>query len=123
MAVWAFPPSSTCLCLLCHNPVLQMGTATAIGGLSWSRSETTLPCSIIAVCHADVQPVDPLQLWDTPPFEPTVDRKKDMLFRGRGVSDDKGGLMQPIHVRPQPDEHQVAFTYPEHTSCGHSLVV
>lgn len=50
------------------------------------------------MCHADVQPVDPLDLWDTPPFEPTVDRKKDKLFRGRGVSDDKGGLLQPIHV-------------------------
>ena len=47
----------------------------------------------------DVQPVDPLELWDTPPFEPSVDRKKDMLFHGRGVSDDKGGLLQPIHVR------------------------
>ena len=46
----------------------------------------------------DVQPVDPLELWDTPPFEPTVDRKKGMLFHGRGVSDDKGGLLQPIHV-------------------------
>ena len=50
-----------------------------------------LPC-------LDVQPVDPLELWDTPPFEPSVDRKKDMLFHGRGVSDDKGGLLQPIHV-------------------------
>jgi hypothetical protein len=48
----------------------------------------------------DVQPVDPLELWDTPPFEPSVDRKKEMLFHGRGVSDDKGGLLQPIHVCP-----------------------
>ena len=47
---------------------------------------------------ADVQPVDPLELWDAPPFEPTVDRQKEMLFHGRGVSDDKGGLLQPIHV-------------------------
>lgn len=47
---------------------------------------------------ADVQPVDPLELWDTPPFEPHVDLEKDMLFHGRGVSDDKGGLLQPIHV-------------------------
>ena len=51
------------------------------------------------LCCVDVQPVDPLELWDTPPFEPSVDRKKDMLFHGRGVSDDKGGLLQPIHVR------------------------
>ncbi|CAK0764903.1 hypothetical protein CVIRNUC_003205 [Coccomyxa viridis] len=54
--------------------------------------------TVLVYGHYDVQPVDPLQLWNTPPFEPTVDRKKDMLFRGRGVSDDKGGLLQPIHA-------------------------
>lgn len=37
--------------------------------------------------HYDVQPADPLELWDTPPFEPT--RKGDLLF-GRGASDMKG---------------------------------
>lgn len=47
---------------------------------------------------ADVQPVDPLNLWDTPPFEPKVDRAKGGAFSGRGVSDDKGGLLQPLHV-------------------------
>ena len=43
--------------------------------------------------HYDVQPVDPLELWDSPPFEPTV--RDGMLF-GRGVSDDKGQVM--MHV-------------------------
>ena len=46
-----------------------------------------------------MQPVDPLDLWKTPPFEPYVDRSEG-FFHGRGVSDDKGGLLQPIHVRP-----------------------
>ena len=43
----------------------------------------------------DVQPVDPLDLWTSPPFEPTVSRtgKGQEYFRGRGVSDDKGGLL------------------------------
>ncbi len=48
----------------------------------------------------DVQPVDPLELWTTPPFEPTLQRKGkgQGFFSGRGVSDDKGGLLQPIQV-------------------------
>jgi acetylornithine deacetylase/succinyl-diaminopimelate desuccinylase-like protein len=45
--------------------------------------------------HYDVQPVDPLELWDGDPFEPRVVTREDgtkYLF-GRGASDDKGQLM------------------------------
>ncbi|WP_457300533.1 M20/M25/M40 family metallo-hydrolase [Phyllobacterium sp. P5_D12] len=45
--------------------------------------------------HYDVQPVDPLNLWDHDPFEPAI---KDVgngrkILTGRGTSDDKGQLM------------------------------
>jgi acetylornithine deacetylase/succinyl-diaminopimelate desuccinylase-like protein len=39
--------------------------------------------------HYDVQPAEPLDLWDTPPFEPS--RRDGQMF-ARGVSDDKGHI-------------------------------
>ncbi|MCH2078249.1 MAG: M20/M25/M40 family metallo-hydrolase [Rhodobacteraceae bacterium] len=44
--------------------------------------------------HYDVQPVDPLNLWDRDPFDPALEETaKGKVFRGRGSSDDKGQLM------------------------------
>ena len=45
--------------------------------------------------HYDVQPVDPVELWDSPPFEPVRKIGKDGVERlyGRGTADDKGQLM------------------------------
>lgn len=43
--------------------------------------------------HYDVQPPDPLDLWETPPFEPTV--RGDRLY-ARGAADDKGNMFAPL---------------------------
>ncbi|GGN01182.1 hypothetical protein GCM10007092_14020 [Thermus composti] len=45
--------------------------------------------TVLVYGHYDVQPEDPLELWETPPFAPVV---KDGRLYARGASDDKGQL-------------------------------
>jgi acetylornithine deacetylase/succinyl-diaminopimelate desuccinylase-like protein len=46
--------------------------------------------TVLVYGHHDVQPVDPIELWHTDPFVPTVDGD---VLRARGASDDKGQLL------------------------------
>ncbi|MGY1652977.1 M20/M25/M40 family metallo-hydrolase [Geodermatophilus sp. SYSU D01119] len=62
----------------------------------WPSADVGAPVALV-YGHHDVQPVDPLELWEHPPFEPTrVEGPDGPELHGRGASDDKGVLV--VHL-------------------------
>lgn len=65
--------------------IMPSGGNPVVYGENCGRGGRTL----LFYCHYDVQPAEPFELWDSPPFELT--RRGDRLY-GRGIGDDKGHL-------------------------------
>jgi acetylornithine deacetylase/succinyl-diaminopimelate desuccinylase-like protein len=68
--------------------------------------------TVLIYGHYDVQPPDPLEMWDTPPFEPTI--VGDDIFC-RGASDDKGQLY--VHVKAVEAFKETAGAPPLNIKC------
>jgi acetylornithine deacetylase/succinyl-diaminopimelate desuccinylase-like protein len=66
-----------------HHPIVTA---------EWLRAGADAP-TVLVYCHYDVQPVDPLDEWIRPPFEP---RHEDDRIYARGVGDDKGQLFMHL---------------------------
>ena len=58
------------------------------------KSSNSSAPTVLLYGHYDVQPVDPLNEWDTPPFEPDI---RDGQIFARGSTDDKGQVF--AHVK------------------------
>ncbi len=68
-----------------RTPVHPIILASREGDPAWPH--------VVIYGHYDVQPADPLNLWKTPPFEPTIIGNR---IYGRGAADNKGPLMTNI---------------------------
>ena len=64
------------------------GQPLAIGEIRASADAENAP-TVLCYGHFDVQPPDPLELWESDPFEPEI---RDGYLYARGVADDKGQL-------------------------------
>ena len=73
--------------------VMETGGQPAVYG-DWMHAGNGKP-TVLIYGHFDVQPVDPVELWDHDPFVPTI---KDEKIFARGASDDKGSMFIPIIV-------------------------
>ena len=71
--------------------ILPTGGSPVVFGERKGRKDETL----VAYNHYDVQPPEPLDLWDSPAFEPT--QREGRLY-ARGVSDNKGNFIERLHA-------------------------
>ncbi len=96
----------------------------AVGEIPASNGAADAP-TVLLYGHFDVQPPAPLELWDSPPFEPEV---RDGYLYARGAVDDKGNaylLLKAAELLAQegalPVNVRVAFDGEEEIG-GHSIV-
>jgi acetylornithine deacetylase/succinyl-diaminopimelate desuccinylase-like protein len=68
--------------------VLETGGLPAVFA-EWPAADPAAPV-VLVYGHHDVQPVEPLEEWHSPPFEPA---ERDGRLLGRGASDDKGQVL------------------------------
>lgn len=71
--------------------IMTTDGAPVVFGERSGQSDKTL----LIYNHYDVQPPEPLDLWDSPPFEPSL---RDGKLYGRGVADDKGPIVSRLHA-------------------------
>jgi len=69
-----------------HKMPVDGGPPIVYSDIRASRGARTLLC----YAHYDVQPVEPLELWTSPPFEPTI---RDGVIFARGATDNKSGAL------------------------------
>jgi acetylornithine deacetylase/succinyl-diaminopimelate desuccinylase-like protein len=104
-----------------------VATATqplVVGDLRASSGADAAP-TVLLYGHFDVQPPEPLELWDSPPFEPVV---RDGYLYARGAADDKGQaylLLKAATTLAEegalPVNVRIAFDGEEEVG-GHSIV-
>jgi acetylornithine deacetylase/succinyl-diaminopimelate desuccinylase-like protein len=72
-------------------PVVEVWPTAGLPAVfaEWSAADPAAP-AVLVYGHHDVQPVEPLDEWESPPFEPA---ERDGLLLGRGASDDKGQVL------------------------------
>ncbi|MEA3327604.1 MAG: M20/M25/M40 family metallo-hydrolase [Chloroflexota bacterium] len=71
--------------------ILPTGGSPVVFGERKGKTDKTL----LVYDHYDVQPPEPLELWESPAFEPTL---RDGRLYARGVADNKGNFMGRLHA-------------------------
>jgi acetylornithine deacetylase/succinyl-diaminopimelate desuccinylase-like protein len=79
-----------------HVGILETGDGEGLPAVygDWLHAGDGAP-TVLVYGHHDVQPVDPLELWTSPPFEPVI---VDGECRARGAIDDKGQVLYEIEA-------------------------